>query len=164
MPSISRMPVPYSNRATSAAGPSIAASSALPSATDRHVLRDTIAQPFDPRNYPSPLAGFRRYLRDDKTAQVQLRITGLPDGARIRVATLDSYDGVVYAVGSSAVDSASGTFVRIPSSVDQSSTKGTALNLTVQVAGYSGVWLPTVGRFESIDFTGSLCRSCRNRL
>jgi hypothetical protein len=70
------------------------------------------------------------------------------------VATLDSYDGVVYAVGSSAVDSASGTFVRIPSAVDQSSTTGTALNLTIAVTGYSGVWLPTVGRFESVDFTG----------
>jgi len=138
-----------------AGGASIAASSAIPSATDRHVLRDAIAQPFDPRNYPSPLAGFRRYLRDDETGQVQFRITGLPDGARIRIATLDSYDGVVYAVGSSAVDSASGTFVRIPSSVDQSSTNGTPLNLTVQVAGYTGVWLPTVGRFESIAFSGS---------
>jgi hypothetical protein len=133
---------------------SIAASSALPPTGDREVLRTAVAQPFDPRNYPSPLSGFRRYLRDDKASQVQLRITGLPDGARIRIATLDSYDGVVYAVGSSAVDSASGTFVRIPSSVDQSSTKGTALNLTVTLTGYTGVWMPTVGRFESVDFTG----------
>jgi hypothetical protein len=138
-----------------AGGASIAASSALPPASDRHVLRSAIAQPFDPRDYPSPLSGFRRYLRDDETGQVQFRITGLPDGARIRVATLDSYDGIVYAVGSSAVDSASGTFVRIPSSVDQSSTTGAALNLTVSIAGYTGVWLPTVGRFESVDFTGS---------
>jgi len=137
-----------------AGGASIAASTALPTANDRHVLRTAIAQPFDPRDYPSPLAGFRRYLRADESGQVQFRISGLPDGARIRIATLDSYDGVVYAVGSAAVDSASGTFVRIPSSVDQSATKGTALKLTVQINGYSGVWLPTVGRFESIEFTG----------
>ena len=138
-----------------AGGASIAAASAIPPVGDRQVLRTAVAQPFDPRDYPSPLSGFRRYLRDDKTGQVQFQITGLPDGARIRVATLDSYDGVVYAVGSSAVDSASGTFVRIPSSVDQSSTKGTALDLTVTVTGYTGVWLPTVGRFESVDFTGA---------
>ena len=92
----------------SPAEPRSRASSALPPASDRHVLRTAIAQPFDPRDYPSPLSGFRRYLRDDKTGQVQFRITGLPDGARIRIATLDSYDGVVYAVGSAAVDSASG--------------------------------------------------------
>ncbi len=138
-----------------AGGASIAASTALPPTGDRHVLRTAVAQPFDPRDYPSPLSGFRRYLRDDKTGQVQFQITGLPSGALIRIATLDSYDGVVYAVGSSAVDSASGTFVRIPSSVDQSSTKGTPLDLTVTVTGYSGVWLPTVGRFESVDFSGS---------
>jgi len=137
-----------------AGGASIAASSALPPMSDRNVLRTAVAQPFDPRDYPSPLSGFRRYLRADETSQVQFQITGLPDGARIRVATLDSYDGVVYAVGSSAVDSASGTFVRIPTAVDQSSTKGAALNLTISVSGYSGVWLPTVGRFESVDFTG----------
>ena len=138
-----------------AGGASIAASSALPPHGDREVLRTAVTQPFDPRDYPSPLSGFRRYLRDDKTGQVQFRISGLPDGARIRVATLDSYDGVVYAVGSSAVDSASGTFVRIPSSVDQSSTEGTALRLTVTLTGYTGVWMPTVGRFESVDFTGA---------
>ncbi|MEO6532407.1 MAG: transglutaminase-like domain-containing protein [Pseudolysinimonas sp.] len=138
-----------------AGGASIAASSALPPTGDRQVLRSVVAQPFDPRDYPSPLSGFRRYLREDETGQVQFRVTGLPAGARIRVATLDSYDGVVYAAGSSRVDSASGTFVRIPSSVDQSATKGKALNLTVTVDGYTGVWLPTVGRFESIAFSGA---------
>ncbi len=137
-----------------AGGASIAAASALPPTGDRSVLRTAVAQPFDPRDYPSPLSGFRRYLRDDKASQLQFQVSGLPEGARIRIATLDSYDGIVYAVGSSAVDSASGTFVRIPSSVDQSSASGTQLNLTVTVKNYSGVWLPTVGRFESVQFTG----------
>ncbi|HEY4225228.1 MAG TPA: transglutaminase-like domain-containing protein [Pseudolysinimonas sp.] len=138
-----------------AGGASVAAAAALPPTGDRSVLRTAVAQPFDPRDYPSPLSGFRRYLRDDKASQLQFQVSGLPEGARIRIATLDSYDGIVYAVGSSAVDSASGTFVRIPSSVDQSSTPGTQLNLTVTVKGYSGVWLPTVGRFESVQFAGS---------
>ncbi len=128
--------------------------SALPPTSDRSVLRTAVVQPFDPRDYASPLSGFRRYLQPDKSAQVQFRITGLPSGARIRVATLDSYDGVVYAVGSSTVDSSSGTFVRIPSSVDQSRVSGAQLKLTVTLDGYSGVWLPTVGDFESVTFTG----------
>lgn len=131
---------------------SIAASSALPPTGDRNVLRTAVVQPFDPRDYSSPLSGFRRYLRDDKADQVQFTVGGLPAGARIRVATLDSYDGVVYAVGSSTVDSASGTFVRIPSSVDQSSVSGKQVKLGVTIEGYSGVWLPTVGRFESVAF------------
>jgi transglutaminase-like putative cysteine protease len=129
--------------------------SSLPPVGDRSVLRTAVVQPFDPRDYPSPLSGFRRYLLGDKASQVQFQVSGLPAGGRIRVATLDSYDGVVYAVGSSAVDSASGTFVRIPSTVDQSRVEGKQVALTVRVAGYSGVWLPTVGDFESVTFRGN---------
>ena len=138
-----------------AGGAALVTTATLPPTGDRRVLRTTVVQPFDPRDYASPLAGFRRYLLDDKTGQVQFQITGLPAGARIRVATLDSYDGVVYAVGSSAVDSASGTFVRIPSTVDQSRVRGAQLALTVRLEGYTGVWLPTVGDFESVSFTGA---------
>ncbi|CAN5409340.1 transglutaminase-like domain-containing protein [soil metagenome] len=128
---------------------------ALPPLGDRSVLRTAVVQPFDPRDYASPLSGFRRYLLPDKTGQVQFQISGLPAGARIRVATLDSYDGVVYAVGSSAVDSASGTFVRIPSTVDQSRVAGKQIAVSVRLEGYSGVWLPTVGDFESVTFAGN---------
>ena len=63
-------------------------------------------------------SGFRRYLRDDRTDSVMLEVTGLPAGARIRIAALDSYDGVVYAVGSPTVDSASG-HVRAPAVRDR---------------------------------------------
>ena len=45
---------------------SVAATRALPPPGSTDVLRTTIVQPFDPRDYSSPLAGFRRYLRFDK--------------------------------------------------------------------------------------------------
>lgn len=138
-----------------AGGAALVTTATLPPTGDRRVLRTAVVQPFDPRDYASPLSGFRRYLRDDKTGQVQFQITGLPAGARIRVATLDSYDGVVYEVGSSAVDSASGIFVHIPVTVDQSHVRGAQLALTVRLEGYRGVWLPTVGDFESVSFAGA---------
>ncbi len=137
-----------------AAAASIGAASALPPTGDRDVLRTTIERPFDPRDYPSPLAGFRKYLRDDRVRDTLFTVTGLPADTRIRIATLDSYDGVVYAVGSDKVDSASGSFVRIPSGVDQSGTDGTSVQLEVTIDGYQGVWLPTVGNFERVDFGG----------
>ena len=137
-----------------AATASIGAASALPPTGDRDVLRTAIEQPFDPRAYPSPLAGFRKYLRDDRVRDTVFTVTGLPENGRIRIATLDSYDGVVYAVGSDQVDSASGSFVRIPSGVDQSATGGTAVEVEVTIGDYEGVWLPTVGRFEQVDFGG----------
>ncbi|MCU1417174.1 MAG: transglutaminase protein [Schumannella sp.] len=144
-----------------AAAASIGAAGVLPPTGGRDVLRTTIEQPFDPRNYPSPLAGMRRYLRDDRATDTLFTVDGLPKNALIRIATLDSYDGVVYAVGSDKVDSASGSFVRIPAGVDQSKVDGTQVRLNVTVGDYSGVWLPTVGLFESVGFGGD--RSARLR-
>jgi transglutaminase-like putative cysteine protease len=137
-----------------ASAASIGATTLAPVTGERDVLRAAVEQPFDPRDYPSPLAGFRRYLRDDRVNDVMLRVSGLPEGSRLRVATLDNYDGVVYAVGSSAVDAASGTFVRIPQSVDQTAVAGDPVSIEVEVADYRGVWVPGSGAFESIDFTG----------
>jgi hypothetical protein len=137
-----------------AAAAAVGAATVAPVTGERDVLRAAVVQPFDPRDYASPLAGFRRYLRDDRADDVLLRISGLPDGERLRVATLDSYDGVVYAVGSSVVDGASGTFVRIPQSVDQSDVAGEAVAIDVEVEGYRGVWVPDAGAFESIAFDG----------
>jgi hypothetical protein len=118
------------------------------------VLRTIVAQPFDPREHPSPLAAFRSYLRPGTADEVMMRVAGLEAGERIRIATLDSYDGIVYAVGSAAVDSASGTFVRVPSRIDQSSVGSGRVELEVEIVGYSGVWVPTVGMLEQIDFRG----------
>ncbi|AYF98834.1 transglutaminase domain-containing protein [Protaetiibacter intestinalis] len=133
---------------------SVAAATAAAPRGERDVLRTAVAQPFDPRDYASPLAGFRRYLRDDDVDRTMLEVTGLPAGARIRIATLDSYDGVVYAVGSATVDSASGTFVRLPSAIDRSGVAGEQLSLDVDVVGYSGVWVPTVGLLGDVAFQG----------
>jgi hypothetical protein len=137
-----------------AAAASIGAASVLPPTGNRQVLRTAIEQPFDPRDYPSPLAGLRRYLRDDRAAETEFTIDGLPKNALVRIATLDSYDGVVYAVGSDKVDSASGSFVRIPAGVDQSDVRGTPVALHVTIGDYRGVWLPTVGLFETVEFGG----------
>lgn len=145
-----------------AAAASIGAATILPPTGDRSVLRTTIEQPFDPRDYPSPLSGMRRYLRTDRAQDTIMTIDGLPKNALVRIATLDSYDGVVYAVGSDKVDSASGSFVRIPAGVDQSKVDGTQVALKVKVGQYDGVWLPTVGLFESVSFTGDRASRLRD--
>ncbi|WP_166870520.1 transglutaminase domain-containing protein [Salinibacterium sp. ZJ450] len=136
---------------------SVAAASAvtaLPPGGDRIVLRSTIEQPFDPRDYVSPLIGFRNYLQPGADAETLMTISGLPEDGRIRLATLDTFDGMVYSVGSDEVDSASGSFTRVPSDVDQSQVDGRSVTVDVSIDGYDGVWLPTVGAFEAIDFAG----------
>lgn len=137
-----------------AAAAGIGATLLAPPSSARSVLRAVVEQPFDTRDYASPLSGFRRYHQTPTATEPLLTVTGLPDGARVRIATLDSYDGIVYAVGSAAVDSASGSFTRVPSTVDQSATDGTAVSVEVQIEGYSGVWVPTVGQLADIEFLG----------
>ena len=120
----------------------------------RQVLRSSVQQPFDPRDYVSPLAAFRSYLKEPALDEVLFTVDGLPEGARVRIATLDSYDGIVYSVGSAEVDSASGSFTRVPLRFDQSAVEGDDISLDVSIVNYSGVWLPTVGKLESVTFTG----------
>ncbi len=131
---------------------SVAVLGFVPPTVDRTVLRSAIEQPFDPREYVSPLAGFRRYWQAQTVNSVLFEASGLPSGARIRLATMDSYDGVVYAVGSPSTASESGSFTRVPTRVDQSGIAGRALTVDVTIAGQSGVWLPTVGQLEELRF------------
>ncbi|MCU1513713.1 MAG: transglutaminase protein [Microbacteriaceae bacterium] len=133
----------------------VATTLVLPPTHERQVLRSSIVQPFDPRSYPSPLSGFRKYELPAAADSAMLTVTGLPEGGRIRVATLDTYDGIVYSVGSGAIASESGSFTRVPFTFDQSSVRGQQVRLQVTVDGYQGVWLPTAGKFESVDFGGA---------
>jgi len=131
---------------------SVAVLGFVPPTVDRTVLRSAVEQPFDPREYVSPLAGFRRYWQPETVNSVLFETSGLPSGARMRLATMDSYDGVVYAVGSTSTVSESGSFTRVPTRVDQSGIAGRALTVDVTIAGQSGVWLPTVGQLEELRF------------
>jgi transglutaminase-like putative cysteine protease len=136
---------------------SVAATNAVPPTGERLVLRSAIIQPFDPRDYVSPLIGFRNYEQPDSIAQAMLTVSGLPNGARIRIATLDSYDGVVYSVGG-----ASASFTRVPSSVDQSGVHGTPVRLTITIDRYAGVWLPVVGQLKTVEFSGPNAQKLRD--
>ena len=131
-----------------------AAAIVLPARVDRQVVRTAIEQPFDPRAYASPLSGFRNYLEPAESDVPMLTVTGLPVDRRIRIATLDTYDGIVYSVGTDQVSSASGSFTRVPDRLEQSAVHGTKDAIAVTVRGYSGVWVPGSGQLQQIAFTG----------
>lgn len=134
------------------AAASLGMTAVLPPDGDREVLREHVERPFDPRDHVSPLAGFRSYLRAENADEVLLRVSGLDAGERVRLAALDRYDGVVYTVASADDGSGSGTFVRVPTALDRGA--GPRRVVDVEIAGYSGVWVPAVGLLESIDFRG----------
>ncbi|MFZ7088605.1 transglutaminase-like domain-containing protein [Curtobacterium sp. RRHDQ10] len=122
---------------------------------DREVARSTVVRQFDPRDYVSPLSGFRAYEESDEANRDQLRVSGLPEDGFVRIATLDTYDGVVYSVGGSSGASGSSTFSRVPTSVDVGDVRGDHVDVSVQLLGYHGVWIPTVGDLEQVSFTGA---------
>ena len=138
--------------AASAGG--IAAAALLPPPGDRQVVRTAVEQPFDPRQYPSPLSGFRSYLEPAKADERMLTVAGLPSDRRLRIATLDTYDGVTYSVGSAESTSASGSFTRVPYRLDQGATTGKRTTVTVVVGDYRGPWLPGTGQLEQVQFAG----------
>jgi hypothetical protein len=130
-----------------------AAAVALPS-PPRSVVRAELQPPFEPREHESPLAGFRTAFDPDTAEDEMLEVTGLPAGAGLRVATLDTYDGIVYNVGGTDGTGESGRFTRVPYRLDQGDVDGTSARIDVLVLGYDDVWVPGVGQLERITFGG----------
>ncbi len=125
----------------------------------RVVLRTYVEPPFDVGQYPSPLASFRRYVKMPKPDAVNLydktllTVDGAPSGSRLRIATLDQYDGVVWGAANDTVPGSTvDTFQRVSSTIDNP-VAGDRIEVEVTVGeGYSGVWLPTIGALQSMEF------------
>jgi hypothetical protein len=139
-----------------AAGAAFAAGPVLAGGNGRDVLRDHVVPPFDIGAYASPLVGFRKYTRDANQLwdQPLFTVTGLPDGAPVRIALLDDYDGSVWGAGGARTD---GGYQRV------GTTFGPAGGSTVRVtiaAAYAAAtdlnpWLPGAGTAGSIEFAGA---------
>ncbi|MHA7986918.1 transglutaminase-like domain-containing protein [Rathayibacter sp. CAU 1779] len=126
-----------------------------PPAASRVVVRDSVQPPFDPLQYPAPLAGFRKYTRELKDTKL-FTIDGIRQGQYVRLVTMDSYDGVVWSVTDAKGGASSGGFRLyggdIPVSALNSSVSRSSATVTVD--GYSDVWLPTPGYATGLGFAG----------
>ena len=126
-------------------------------ADDRVVWRETIKPPFDPRVHPSPLSGYRAYLaKASQREAVLFTMEAVPEDTLVRLATLDSYDGLVWRPGyddesPSAADS--GYFARVGSEVTPE-FDGERVDITVTIGAYTGIWVPDVGEVVSLRFEG----------
>ncbi|MER7797360.1 transglutaminase-like domain-containing protein [Microbacterium sp. NPDC096154] len=113
----------------------------------RYVIRDVIIPPFDIRQFPSPLQDFRIYV--DEYAEKELfTVTGLPEGARVRLGTMDAYSGVVY-----NVSDASSAFTPLRSNMAVG-VDGERAEVHVEIGEYADVWLPDAGDVDSLEFEG----------
>ena len=127
---------------------------------ERVVARNWVEPPFDIGRYPSPLAGFRRYVdlkgRNDPTNvydKTLFDVEGVEAGTLVRIATMDHYDGMVWGATDNALPGpADDSFQRVSSTIDNP-VEGEEVDVTVTLGeGYRGVWLPTVGALTSMDF------------
>jgi len=132
------------------AGTGVAAATTL--AEPRHVFRDVVLPPFDVHQYASPLQSYRGYVKDHRKDTL-FTVKGLPEGARIRVGTMDAYNGVVYDVSDKGIGS-SGAFSPIRDNMSADAT-GSPATLDFTMDHYAGVWLPDAGRVSKITFDGS---------
>jgi hypothetical protein len=133
-------------------------------AHERVVFRSHVSPPFNVGEYPSPLAGFRKYTKgyqakdpaDHLYDQTVLKVSGLPTGTFLRFAALDDYNGNVWAAADQApgTTGAAGAFQRV-GSVIREDDPGKTYTARVTVAqGYDGqVWLPTAGALTELHFT-----------
>ena len=128
----------------------------------RDVLRSSVEPDIDLSAEVSPLAQYRAQFADGRADEVLFTVAA-DEGAmpeRVRLATLDAYDGEVYrSGGEGAVDV--GRFVRVPSVLDPGDGEPIAADVTIE--DLDGVWMPTAGRLARVDFAGERAASLADR-
>ncbi|WP_051209086.1 transglutaminase-like domain-containing protein [Propionicicella superfundia] len=116
-------------------------------------LREAVESPLDLTVYPSPLQAFRANISEHKDDTL-LTVSGLPAGARVRIATMDAYDGFSMRVADSDTPGTdAGQFKRVGAEIDTVSGSA-ATPVTIRIDDYTGPWVPTVGETRAISFAG----------
>lgn len=127
---------------------------------NRFVLRSVVIPPFDPSSQLSPLSKYRSFVKDFADTDL-LTMTGLPQNATVRLATMDQFDGVVWNVSNSGGENGSAAFRRISDSVSLTAQEqtGQPYQIDAVVGEMTGVWLPTVGNLQTILFDTTTSQS-----
>ncbi len=132
--------------------------------------------PFDVTAYPSPLAAFRDYTQDSPRsvrlyARQLLSTQGLAAGTRVRIAAMDSYDGLVWGVANAPAGASSfAGFQRVGAVLPGGGLAGGGLpggglpgagggpartaTITIDPA-YQQPWLPDLAGTTGFAFTGA---------
>jgi len=119
---------------------------------DRYVLREEVEPPFDPLTEPSPLVSYRNYTDQDVRDDAILTATGLPDGARLRIASMDAYSGTVWqATGDGSL--VAGEYQRVGTEIPAEG-RGEEAQVEIEVRKPEGVWVPLAGDVTGIRFEG----------
>ena len=137
----------------------------------RTVVRSQLEPPFDIAEYPSPLAGFRKYTEPnlaDLYDKPLLEVEGLEAGQTLRIATLDRYDGSAWGAGNRAEEGSldPGTAFQQVGTRIAAEGPGEERRVTVTVpdGGWDDVWLPTAGVLRGVEFSGPRARDLSRQM
>lgn len=120
------------------------------SGLDRTVLRSAAGPERDIARAVSPLSDYRALFGDDSD-EVLFRVSGDALPERVRLATLDVYDGEVFRPGGEDADTTA-PFVRVPATLDAG--EGAEVEASVEIGALDGIWMPTAGRLRAVQFEG----------
>ncbi|MCL2470139.1 MAG: DUF3488 and transglutaminase-like domain-containing protein [Propionibacteriaceae bacterium] len=125
---------------------------ALCTGIDRDVLRKHVVPPLDLTAFASPLISFRN-LVDTQKDDVLFTVDGWSQDDLLRLAVMDTYDGMVYNVGEATGAS---RYDRVGPDLGDSPapSPGQPVTVTVTDDDYSGVWVPSLSQNRSLTFTG----------
>ena len=106
----------------------------------RQALRDGVDPLLIVEQQPSPLSGYRSWFNSDNFDAELFSVVGAPDEVdRIRLATLDTYDGETFHVTGASGDD-NNRFSRQPRTQP---TSGAPAQFEISIGeGYSGIWVP----------------------
>ncbi len=120
--------------------------------------------PFNVSAYPSPLASFRDYTQDASPsvgvyAKQLLTTSGLAAGTLVRIAAMDTYDGLVWGVANAEADTSSfAGFQRIGATLPDTGADtgaGPARTATITIdPAYTQPWLPDLAGTTGFTFNG----------
>ena len=133
---------------TAAVSPLIAAGD------ERRVLRNVVVPPFDPKDYVTPLASFRNFVKDKKDDAL-FTVKGLPKDARVRLGALDSFNGTNYAMDPNGSGSFSkvGDAKSINTLADATDTVPTNdYSLDITIDDYQGYFVPGGRKTTGLSF------------
>ena len=116
----------------------------------RDVIRSTVGPEVDIAQAETPLAGYRTNFTNANVSSVLFSYTTTGEvPSRIRLATLGAYDGESYRVD---IDTTN-LYQRVPSTLE--GVSGTTSTVRFEIDALQGIWLPTFGQLESVQFQGA---------
>lgn len=141
------------------------------SASTGQSLRGRVGELPDVTGLDSPLRNFRAYTEQKQSTldnlhhQLLMTVTGAPRGSRIRLLTLDRYDGQAWVADNNTMTgTADDRFLRMDTTVENK-TSGRRIRVQVGVAkAYQSAWVPTIGSLTSLRFLYTDAGSRRDEL